>query len=81
MLCVGEDDRFGDYASLLHSCLYPLGETAGGHAFVASDDRGRVFLVMDAIWFVGDTFDSALDSLLRGERRPEVDETGKPQSS
>jgi hypothetical protein len=81
MLCVGEDDRFSDCASLLHSCLYPLGETADGHAFVAIDDRGRVFLMMDTIWFVGDTFDGALDSLLRGERRPEVDETGKPQSS
>jgi hypothetical protein len=82
MLCEGEDDRFSDYASLLHSCLYPLGEAYGGHLFVAIDDRGRVFLLMDAMWFAGDTFDGALDSLLRGAgRAPEVDETGNWQTT
>lgn len=81
MLCVGEDDRFSAYASLHHSCLYPLGEASGGHAFVAIDEQGRVFGLMDAMWFVGDTFDDALDNLLRGARRsPIIYETGNWQT-
>jgi hypothetical protein len=77
MLCWGEDDRFSDYADALGSSLYPLGEAAHGHVFVAIDELGRVFLIMDSMWFVSYTFDDALDKLLRGAGRAlEVDDTG-----
>jgi hypothetical protein len=81
MLCEGADDWFSDYAGLLQSCLYPLGETVSGGALVAIDDRGRVFLIFEGISFVGDTFEGALDNLLRGAwEAPEVDETGNWQT-
>jgi hypothetical protein len=68
MLCQGEDDRFSDCARDLHSRLYPLGETLDGHGFIAINERGRVFWLMDAHWLIADTFDKALDNLLRGRR-------------
>ena len=43
----------------------------------AIDELGRVFLIMDSMWFVSYTFDDALDKLLRGAGRAlEVDDTG-----
>ncbi len=67
MLAAGEDDRFLDYARQIGSQLYTLGEAGGGHFFLAIDERGRVFLLMDDLFFVDDSFDSALDHLLIGK--------------
>ena len=73
-LAAGESDRFDPYARLLGARLYPLGEADDGHSFVAIDDKGRVFLVMDFMMFVGEDFVSALETLLLGKRSRPVDE-------
>ena len=78
MLATGETDRFQEFAGVLNSGLYPLGETDDGHGFVAIDEQGRVFLVYDDLNFVGDTFESALENLLAGAKRPRmVDDEGR----
>ncbi|HBB87906.1 MAG TPA: hypothetical protein DC047_09845 [Blastocatellia bacterium] len=78
MLAMGEDDRFREFSGILKSNLYPLGETDDGHGFVAIDEQGRVFLIYDDLNFVGETFDSALENLLAGAKRPRlVDEGGR----
>jgi hypothetical protein len=65
---LGEDDRFEEYARIVGSRLYPLGEYASGHYFIAIDERGRVFLLMDDLQYVADDLPRALDSLLTGRR-------------
>ncbi len=78
MMAVGESDRFVEFAAPLGVSLYPLGETDDGHGFITIDERGRVFLIFDDLYFVGHTFDRALDNLLRGAVRPRiVDEHGQ----
>lgn len=76
-LAEGESDRFKPYSQLIGSKLYPLGEGDDGHYFVAVDERGRVFLVMDFLMFVADSFEVALENLLLGRKPRPVDEQGK----
>jgi hypothetical protein len=77
MLAVGEDDRFADYSARIGSPLYPLGEAGGGDCFLAIDDKGRVFLLMDdLILFEGETFEVALDQIFNGKKGKVVDEYG-----
>jgi hypothetical protein len=71
-LAIGETDRFEAFRQLLKISLYPLGETRDGHAFIAIDQYDRVFLAFDDLYFVGDTFEQALDNLLTGTSRPRI---------
>jgi len=76
-LAFGEEGRFHEFAVLLKTNLYPLGETADGHSFVVIDEKGRVFLIFEEISFVDETFELALDNLLQGARQIRmVDENG-----
>lgn len=78
MLVAGEDDRYAEFSRLLGVGLYPLGETADGHAFLAIDELGRVFFIFGDMFFVGDSFESALENLLLGKKMPPVvDEEGR----
>jgi len=76
MLAWGEDDRFADAQAAIRSDLYPLGEIDGGHAFLAIDQQGRIFIVGDIFHYVDASFDAALDRLLTGRRTLPVDEQG-----
>ena len=73
---VCESDRFGEYSELIQSYLYPLGEVDNGHAFLAIDALGRVFILMNFLIFVADDFDQALEKLLTGIRGTYVDDNG-----
>jgi hypothetical protein len=53
-----------------------LGEGDEGHYFIAIDKAGRVFLVMDFLMYVAETFESALENLLLGRKSRLVDENG-----
>ena len=66
LLALYEDDRFQAYASPLGTELYPLGEAAAGHVFLAISTDGRVFALMDEIWLIGNTIEAAIESLVRG---------------
>ncbi len=46
--------------------LYPLGDAHNGHAFLAIDRVGRVYLVGDAIALMGDNVRAALDAIFIG---------------
>jgi len=70
------EQEFAEAGVLIHSVLYPLGELDDGHAFLAIDEQGRIFIVGDIFHYVDATFDAALDRLLTGRRSLPVDEHG-----
>ncbi|MEU4481733.1 SUKH-3 domain-containing protein [Micromonospora sp. NPDC023966] len=47
LLCLGEDDRFADWSSVIHRSLFPLGELDEGRFFLGIDETGEVYLVAD----------------------------------
>jgi hypothetical protein len=56
-----------DFAQVIGVPLFPIG-IEGGDAIVAVDEVGRVFVLDQAgEWFVGDSIDAALVSLLAGD--------------
>jgi hypothetical protein len=65
-LAAGEDDRFAALARYAQSDLFPLGEADNGHAFIAIDSVGRVYLVAESIALLGNDIRAALDALLLG---------------
>jgi hypothetical protein len=61
-------DLLGDFAAVLGVALFPIGVEAGGDAIVAIDERGRLFaLDQGGEWFLGETLDEGLLSLLTGD--------------
>jgi hypothetical protein len=72
LLALGEGDRFSHFSDHVGTNLYPLGEGAGGHYFLAIGEDGRVFLLMEDIKIIGNDFDEALESLILGYRAKEV---------
>ena len=61
-----EGDRFRDFATLLNTRLYPLGEASGGHLFLAVGENGHIYLLMNDVNLLGKNIDEALERLLRG---------------
>lgn len=70
------DERFLPFAASINSKLYPLGEVDGDNFYLAIDEKGRVFLAMDDLWFAGHDFEEALETLLSGRKLCYVDEGG-----
>lgn len=68
LLASWENDRFEDYANLLNTKLYPLGEAVGSHSFWAIGENEQVYLIMDEAKFLGNNLDEALENLLIGNR-------------
>ncbi len=65
-LAIGEEDRFSKFESVLQTRLYPLGEVADGHSFLAVAENGEAFLAGDDLFFAGKTIDEALERLTLG---------------
>lgn len=63
-----EEDRFELVAGPRGARLSPLGDAGGGHAFLAIDDEGRVWELMDELYWIASSWDEALRVLIRGER-------------
>jgi hypothetical protein len=66
-LAIGEEDRlelFEDTYRLEN--LYPLGEGANGHYFVAMDTSGSVYMIADFIFRVGHNMHDAIESSILG---------------
>ena len=76
MLAYGEYDRFEKFEKILNRKLYPLGEAENRYYFLAVDDTGRIFLVMDDLLFVDISFDKALNRFFRGLKKKIVDSDG-----
>ncbi|HXG98829.1 MAG TPA: SUKH-3 domain-containing protein [Sphingomicrobium sp.] len=73
-LAEGESDQFDRFSPSIGRRLYPLGEGDDGHFFVAIDDQGEVYILMDWTKFIGRTFDIALTNLLLGGPSVEIEE-------
>lgn len=69
-----EEDRFFSFQCLQNKQLFPLGEAHLGHLFVAIDEGGSVYLIMQLVLYVADTFDAALEVLLRGKEAKLLEE-------
>lgn len=58
--------------------LAPLGEEGDGVAVLAMDERGRVFALDHAgEWYLGESVEAALATLVLGRRPPRVREGGR----
>ncbi len=66
-------DGFAEWATVLGTQLYPLGEAAAGQYLLTIDDEGRVCLLMADAQLLGDSFDEALVHLIRGIPGRQVD--------
>lgn len=66
LLAIYEGDRFREFSQYLDTRLYPLGEACGGLCFLAIDERGRVYFLMDDLQIVGENIEEALNSLIVG---------------
>jgi len=60
-------DLLGEFAAVIGVRLFPIGVEAQGDAVLAVDERGRVFAFdQGGEWFLGETVDEAIMSLLTG---------------
>lgn len=66
LLALCEEDRFLSFGCFKGKRLFPLGEAFVGHVFAAIDESGAVYLVMEEVHSIGDSFDAALENLLLG---------------
>lgn len=64
---------FADLGRALGTEVCPLGEESGGEAHLAIDVRGRVYAIdHTGDWYLGDTVDQAITTLLTGARPPRL---------
>jgi len=65
------------FARLLHTTLTPVGDEGDGTGVLAIDGDGRVFVLDHAgEWFLGDTIEDALTTLVLGLQPPRVRRDG-----
>jgi hypothetical protein len=61
-------DMLAEFGAVIGARLFPLGIEDKGDAILAMDDNGRVFaLDQGGEWFLGDTMDAAVLSLITGD--------------
>lgn len=70
-------DILADLAAVIGARLFPLGAEGNGDTILAVDEHGRVFALDQAgEWFLGDTIDAALVTLLTGGPAARVRDDG-----
>ena len=67
LLAIGEEDRFQRFEEGKRK-LFPLGEVDNGHAFLAVDDEGHLYVVGDELMAMGDSLEEGLSNLIHGRR-------------
>jgi hypothetical protein len=66
-----------DFGRVLGARLFPLGVEGDADAVLAIDEHGRVFAIDHAgEWFLGETLDTALSTLILGSSPPRVRDDG-----
>jgi hypothetical protein len=61
-------DMLAEFGAVIGAPLFPFGQEAQGTSILAIDEHGRVFALDQAgEWFLGDTVDVAITSLITGE--------------
>jgi len=66
LLVSGEEDRFFSFECFQRKAVFPLGEAILGHVFAAIDEDTNVYLVMQEVHYVANSFEAALENLLLG---------------
>jgi hypothetical protein len=65
------------FGGILHTTLTPIGDEGDGTGVLAIDGDGRVFLLDHAgEWFLGDTIEDAMTTLVLGHQPPRVRRDG-----
>jgi hypothetical protein len=65
------------FGRVLHTALTPIGDEGDGTGLLAIDGDGRVFLLdHTGDWFLGDSIDDALNTLVLGVQPPRVRRDG-----
>lgn len=70
-LCSGDSDRFEDWSNSVGTCFAPVGVVNYGHAFLAIDEDGILYVMADNLLRLNVGIDG-LRMLIRGERGSEV---------
>lgn len=65
MLCSGEWDRFADWGGALGKLFFPIGELDYGHFFLAIDEEGILYLIVDVVEQLAAN-EKGLEMLIRG---------------
>ncbi|MGW4777222.1 SUKH-3 domain-containing protein [Streptomyces filamentosus] len=81
LLALGEADRFGGWGEEIGHHLFPVGELAGGHAFLGLDEDGELYVVDDWPGRFG-RMPEAMENLVLGVmpvHMPEPKSTGAPE--
>ncbi len=74
-------DTLADFGAVLGVRLFPIGSEQQ-HSILAVDERGRIFALDQAgEWFLGDTIDAALTTLLLGRAPARVGDDGTWQTT
>jgi hypothetical protein len=70
-------DILADFATVIGARLFPIGAEGRGDSMLAIDERGLVFALDQAgEWFLGDSWDAALVTLITGGPAPRVRDDG-----
>ena len=70
-------ETLADLGKVLDTKLFPLGMEGDHDSVLAVDETGRVFALDHAgVWYLGDTVDAAIITLVTGAQPPRVDEHG-----
>jgi hypothetical protein len=67
-LALGERDRFAAFEHTIGKRLFPLGEIEKGHAFLAIDEDGALYTLMDEGFLLGNDIDEAIARMIVGLR-------------
>lgn len=67
-LALGEEERFARFRAQVGE-IYPLGEVGDGHAFLAMDRAGRVYLLLEDLQPLAPSIRQAIAALLLGARQ------------
>ncbi len=79
LLAICRKDYFTWYSALVGERLFPLGFADSRNAILAIGESGRVFLIMERVWLIGEDFDDALERTIRGLKDLPLDLPGGEQ--
>jgi hypothetical protein len=75
-------ETLADLGKQLNTRLFPIGMEGDHDSVVAIDETGRVFALDHAgVWYLGDSIETALTTLITGTEPPRLDESGTIGSS
>ncbi len=65
-LAEGEEDRFIEFSNELGVSLCPLGEVNEGYFFLAVDQHGKIYILDQELFLVGNDIHEGIENLITG---------------